>query len=127
MCVIWHYKLVSRRLRKRRGLPPIEFKHDLPDPLLDPTFVPVLTEKQQARLRHNQEAFAASQTWYRAHATETHLAFDINYALTITLLIVLNSVFQCMLCGTMWGLNRYNRPAWTTGCLIPLSFLCMIM
>ncbi|KAK4046679.1 hypothetical protein OIV83_005882 [Microbotryomycetes sp. JL201] len=37
-----------------------------------------------------------------------------------------NSVFQAMLCGVMWGLNRFNRPAWTTGCLIPLAFGCMI-
>ena len=38
----------------------------------------------------------------------------------------LNSAFQCMLCGCMWGLNQYQRPAWTTGSLIPLSFLCGI-
>jgi hypothetical protein len=24
----------------------------------------------------------------------------------------------------MWGLNRFQRPAWTTGTLIPCSFLC---
>lgn len=33
---------------------------------------------------------------------------------------------QAMLCGVMWGLNRWERPAWTTGCLIPLSFGCGI-
>jgi len=27
----------------------------------------------------------------------------------------------------MWGLNRFERPAWSTGCLIPLSFLCGIL
>ncbi|KAF9502627.1 hypothetical protein BS47DRAFT_1171702 [Hydnum rufescens UP504] len=26
----------------------------------------------------------------------------------------------------MWGLNEYNRPPWTTGLLIPASFLCGI-
>jgi len=24
----------------------------------------------------------------------------------------------------MWGLNRFQRPAWSTGTLIPCSFLC---
>jgi hypothetical protein len=26
----------------------------------------------------------------------------------------------------MWGMNRFQRPAWTTGTLIPASFLCGI-
>lgn len=26
----------------------------------------------------------------------------------------------------MWGLNRFQRPAWSTGILIPASFLCGI-
>jgi len=37
-----------------------------------------------------------------------------------------NSIFQIFLCGTMWGLNRFQRPAWSTGTLIPASFLCGI-
>jgi hypothetical protein len=31
-----------------------------------------------------------------------------------------------MLCGVMWGLNRFQRPAWTTASLIPLGFICGI-
>jgi len=27
----------------------------------------------------------------------------------------------------MWGLNRFQRPAWSTGTLIPISFLCQIL
>jgi len=27
----------------------------------------------------------------------------------------------------MWGLNRFQRPAWSTGILIPASFLCGIV
>jgi len=37
-----------------------------------------------------------------------------------------NSIFQVILCGTMWGLNRFQRPPWSTGILIPTSFLCGI-
>jgi hypothetical protein len=125
----------------------------------------VLTEKQEYKLRRLQNAFRKSQTWYRrecsvsgllrfglndgataAHATPTHHAFPIRYALAICLLNDGNSMFQCILCGRfilhaaeprnfklmisynltgcMWGMNRYQRPAWTTGTLIPCSFLC---
>jgi hypothetical protein len=128
----------------------------------------VLSEYEQALLEYQQERFMASQvgrkrivticrtcslrspvcqTWYRPHATDTHRAFSINWALYICAVscdqseaenrsalntnlglqfIIGNSVFQCMLCGCMWGLNRHQRPAWTTGSLIPLSFGCGI-
>src|SRR5258707_12308337 len=32
-----------------------------------------------------------------------------------------------MLAGCMWGLNRFQRPAWTTALLIPLAFACGII
>ena len=67
-------------------------------------------------------------------------------ALIICCLIDGNSVFQVILCGTMWGLDRYcssaaagpcwclrlcafrfDRPPWSTGILIPASFLCGIV
>lgn len=31
-----------------------------------------------------------------------------------------------MLAACMWSMNRFNRPAWTTGLLIPLAFGCGI-
>jgi len=88
--------------------------------------VHVLNDKEQADLHHQQEKFRESQTWYRPHGTETHRAFPINTALIICLFIDGNSFFQVILCGTMWGLNRFQRPAYSTGLLIPLSFLCGI-
>ncbi|KAH8925551.1 hypothetical protein BT69DRAFT_1116974 [Atractiella rhizophila] len=68
-----------------------------------------------------------SQTWYIPHESATHFAFPISWALAICLLNDGNSFFQCLLCVAMWGWNRYTRPPWTTGCLIPLSFLCGII
>ncbi|KAL1731005.1 hypothetical protein EV714DRAFT_209540 [Schizophyllum commune] len=123
---IWRYKRLTRKLRKRAGLPTLFDEDDLPDPNYDPNYVHVLTPKQQTDLQRQQRKFAHSQTWYRAHGTETHRAFPINMALLICLFNDGNSIFQIFLCGTMWGLNRFERPAWTTGCLIPLSFLCGI-
>ncbi|KKA19059.1 hypothetical protein T310_6982 [Rasamsonia emersonii CBS 393.64] len=34
-----------------------------------------------------------------------------------------NTIFQACLAGCMWGLNRYNRPSWTTGLFIALAFI----
>ncbi|KAE8395449.1 hypothetical protein BDV23DRAFT_178502 [Aspergillus alliaceus] len=32
-----------------------------------------------------------------------------------------NTIFQACLAGCMWGLNRYNRPSWTTGLFVALA------
>lgn len=34
---------------------------------------------------------------------------------------VWNTWLQCVLCGLMWGLNRYNRPSWSVGLFISLA------
>ncbi|KLO18050.1 hypothetical protein SCHPADRAFT_135198 [Schizopora paradoxa] len=124
---IWRYKKLTRRLRKKARLPELYDEDDLPDPMYDPNYVHVLTDKQQKDLHYQQQHFMKSQTWYRAHGTQTHRAFPINTALLICLFVDGNSVFQVILCGCMWGLNRFQRPAWTTGSLIPLSFICGIL
>lgn len=36
-------------------------------------------------------------------------------------LMVWNTFFQCVLCGFMWGLNRYKRPSWSTGLFVALG------
>jgi len=123
---IWHYKRRTRLLREKAGLPQLYDEDDLPDPAYDPNYVHVLSDKEQADLHYQQEKFRESQTWYRPHGTETHRAFPINTALIICLFIDGNSFFQIILCGTMWGLNRFQRPAYSTGLLIPFSFLCGI-
>lgn len=34
-----------------------------------------------------------------------------------------NTIFQVCLCGFMWGLDRYDRPPWSTGLFIALAFI----
>lgn len=34
---------------------------------------------------------------------------------------VLNTFLQCVLCGFMWGYNRFHRPSWATGTFIALA------
>ncbi|KAG8742573.1 hypothetical protein FRC10_001238 [Ceratobasidium sp. 414] len=105
---IWHYRQVTRRLRRKGGVPALVDGNDLPDPVYNPNYVHVLSEKQQNELHYQQQQFMSNQTWYRPHETETHKA------------------------GLIRGVQRYpsidlfQRPAWTTGTLIPASFLCGI-
>ncbi|CAK7224719.1 hypothetical protein SBRCBS47491_005645 [Sporothrix bragantina] len=34
-----------------------------------------------------------------------------------------NTFLQCVLCGFMWGMNRYDRPSWSTGLFVALGCL----
>jgi hypothetical protein len=126
MIRIWQMKRRTAKLRSAGGLPQVVDEDDLPDPAQDPNYVPVLTVDEQEELRNHQLKFQRSQTWYRPFATETNKAFSTETALIICCLNDGNSAFQILLCATMWGLNRYNRPAWTTGLLIPCAFGCAI-
>ncbi|KAF8535093.1 hypothetical protein BDD12DRAFT_918737 [Trichophaea hybrida] len=42
-------------------------------------------------------------------------------------LYVLNTFFQCCLCGFMWGMNRYQRPSWSTGFFVALACIVAMM
>ncbi|KXN86435.1 UPF0648 protein C3H5.09c [Leucoagaricus sp. SymC.cos] len=126
ICKIWHYKRKTIRLRKLAGIPQLFDRDDLPDPCYDDNYVRVLADEEQNDLHRQQLKLQYHQTWYRAHGTETHRAFPINIALAICFLNDGNSILQIILCGTMWGLNRFQRPAWSTATLIPASFLCGI-
>lgn len=34
---------------------------------------------------------------------------------------ICNTIFQACLAGCMWGMNRFNRPSWTTGLFVCLA------
>lgn len=36
-------------------------------------------------------------------------------------MMVWNTLFQCVLSGVMWGMNRYDRPSWSTGLFVALG------
>jgi Protein of unknown function (DUF2985) len=36
---------------------------------------------------------------------------------------VWNTFFQCVLSGFMWGMNRFDRPSWSTGLFVVLGFV----
>lgn len=155
MAWIAYYQHLTWHLRKKQGLPKLADKNDLPS--LAPakhkkhastadsdssddegntttTTSPelasdaVLSPTQASHLHQLQTLFAESQSWYRPHETFTHHAFSISFALSITVLNDLNSLFQCLLCGYMWGYatHYHDRPAWSTGTFMPCSFLAGI-
>lgn len=157
MAWIAYYQHLTWRLRKKQGLPKLADKNDIPsvgpapgkarkknkvpdnDDSSDdesvstssPQELPadaVLSPQQALQLHSLQTRFAESQSWYRPHETFTHHAFSISYALYITIFNDLNSLFQCLLCGYMWGYatHYHDRPAWSTGTFMPCSFLAGI-
>ncbi|EPT03734.1 hypothetical protein FOMPIDRAFT_1158598 [Fomitopsis schrenkii] len=127
MFKIWHYKRKTEKLRRAAGLPDLYDPNDLPDPQYDANYVPVLTDEEQIDLHYQQHKFMQSQTWYRPHGTQTHRAFRVDDAVWITVMNDLNSIFQCLLSGCMWSLNRFERPAWTTATTLPLAFVAGIV
>jgi hypothetical protein len=54
MLTIWYYKRLSRKLRRKAGLPELYDNDDLPDPVFDPNYVHVLTDEQQSELHHRE-------------------------------------------------------------------------
>lgn len=51
---IWHYKRLTRKLRSKAGLPLLYDEDDLPDPMYDPNYVHVLSDKQQETLHYSE-------------------------------------------------------------------------
>jgi hypothetical protein len=81
MGVIWTMRMRIKRRRAAQGLPPAKDADDLPSQEQDE----LLSEKECEKLKHEQEKFAESQTWYRPHETATHFAFPIKWALWNTI------------------------------------------
>ncbi|KAG5648970.1 hypothetical protein DXG03_000319 [Asterophora parasitica] len=111
---IWHYKRKTRKLRTTAGLPQLFDEDDLPDPKYDPNYVHVLTEEEE------------SLALLICLLNDGNSIFQVGYIPLISTVQESELSSKIMLCGTMWGLDRFQRPAWSTGILIPCSFLCGI-
>ena len=51
---IWRYKRLIAKRRAKAGLPELFDPDDLPDPIYDPNYVHVLTEKEQIDLHYRE-------------------------------------------------------------------------
>ncbi|KAK0702531.1 hypothetical protein B0T21DRAFT_455677 [Apiosordaria backusii] len=84
-------------------------------------FVPVLSEKQQARLVHHQSKLAKSHTFFKPHETETHHAFPLRLLIAIVLLLDLHSLLQISLGAVTFGIPSERRPVAATTTILCCS------
>jgi hypothetical protein len=95
---IYYFQRRTRRLRSQAKLPPLADEDDIPDPLVHSAIeLQLLGDRELRKLRYrelhwcestfdvssfsgwhpDQVKFMHSQTWYRPHGTDTHVAFSI--------------------------------------------------
>lgn len=127
MIYIARYHRLSWKLRKKKHMPKLEDRNDLPTqhPDLDietapgdeekvgdnaPWEVSVLRPDQEAKLRHHQQKFANSHTFYKPHETETHHAFPLKLLIWIVVLLDCHSLLQIALGTCTWAISYKVRP-----------------
>ena len=80
------------------------------------------TEGDESQDEHNPavplpltKRLAPPLTGVRAPPTST---WRLDYVIWMN---VWNTFFQAVLCGFMWGMDRYNRPSWSTGLFVAIA------
>lgn len=139
MIYIAHYHHLTWRLRKKRTLPDLQDKNDLPsrrpDDVIDlerdsdnekPTEFSILTPLQQHRLEHHQKKFSRSHTFYKPHETVTHHAFPLRMLVAIVVILDFHSIFQIALGACTWGISYHVRPFALTTVILCCSITCNI-
>ncbi|KAK4198670.1 hypothetical protein QBC40DRAFT_283323 [Triangularia verruculosa] len=153
MFFVARYHRKTWRRRKRLALPDLKDHNDLPtgedtrrseedleaQPAQHPSsstekitenekdeFVPVLSEKQQARLVHHQAKLAKSHTFFKPHETETHHAFPLRLLIAIVLLLDLHSLLQISLGAVTFGIPYETRPVAATTTILCCSIVTNI-
>ncbi|KAG6873748.1 hypothetical protein C0995_011567 [Termitomyces sp. Mi166 len=103
---IWHYKRKTRRLRLKAGIPLLFDEDDLPDPEYDQNYVRVLTEKEEKFLyrRSYRVPFKANCADFSQNSASSDVPKHGIYLME-------------------QRRTGFERPAWSTGILIPCGFL----
>ncbi|KAL1304564.1 hypothetical protein AAFC00_003540 [Neodothiora populina] len=145
MIYIAHYHYLTWNLRKQRNLPDLEDQNDLPglkpkipnddesvyadgqEELVEDTHEQVvLTPEQQAKLKHHQDKFSKSHTFYKPHETSTHHAFPLKLLVTIVVLLDCHSLLQIALGTCTWAISYHVRPFALTTVILCFSLTCNI-
>ena len=116
---IWHEHLGLRKLAAaHKGWFRLPNSHHL-DPLVSATDLRESGDQEAMDLVPYPLTKAAPPplTGLRAHPTKV---WKMDF---VVWMMFMNSVFQVILCGFMWGQNRYVRPAWATALFIVLGML----
>ncbi|KAJ5562781.1 hypothetical protein N7535_002773 [Penicillium sp. DV-2018c] len=140
MSFIAHYTFLSWKVRRKRALPGLKDKNDLPTkPEKDVDIesgqtskedeheFSVLDARQQLRLMHHQNKFAKSHTFYKPHETLTHHAFPLRLLIAIVVILDCHSLLQIALGACTWSMEDPNkRPFALTTVILCCSITCNI-
>lgn len=140
MIFIAHYTFLTWKIRRKRSLPDLKDKNDLPvrqekdvdvelgdTPKEDEHEFSVLDHRQQLRLMHHQEKFAKSHTFYKPHETMTHHAFPLRILVAIVVLLDCHSLLQMALGACTWSMEQPGeRPFALTTVILCCSITCNI-
>jgi hypothetical protein len=139
MCFIAHYTFLTWKIRRKRQLPNLKDKNDLPSrreidvdvefgdtPKDEEHEFTVLNRLQQQKLAHHQTKFANSHTFYKPHETLTHHAFPLRILIAIVVLLDCHSLLQIALGACTWGINYHHRPFALTTVILCCSITCNI-
>ncbi|OQE92649.1 hypothetical protein PENNAL_c0007G10740 [Penicillium nalgiovense] len=140
MSFIAHYTFLSWKVRRKRALPGLKDKNDLPskpEKDVDIEFgdtakegeheFSVLDARQQLRLMHHQNKFAKSHTFYKPHETMTHHAFPLRLLIAIVVILDCHSLLQMALGACTWSMeDPHKRPFALTTVILCCSITCNI-
>ncbi|GMF70226.1 unnamed protein product [Aspergillus oryzae] len=139
MCFIAHYTFQTWKVRRKRQLPDLKDKNDLPtrreidvdvefgDTPKDEEYeFTVLNRLQQQKLVHHQTKLSKSHTFYKPHETLTHHAFPLRMLIAIVVLLDCHSLLQIALGACTWGISYHHRPFALTTVILCCSITCNI-
>lgn len=140
MIFIAHYTHLTWKIRRKRRLPNLKDKNDLPvreEKDVDVEFgdtskedeheFSVLDRRQQLRLMHHQAKFAKSHTFYKPHETMTHHAFPLRFLIAIVVLLDCHSLLQMALGACTWSMEKPGeRPFALTTVILCCSITCNV-
>ncbi|KAL4890113.1 hypothetical protein BDV59DRAFT_99792 [Aspergillus ambiguus] len=139
MIFIAHYTFLTWKLRRKKRLPDLKDKNDLPsrremdidvefgDTPKDEEFeYSVLNPVQQQKLIHHQTKLSKSHTFYKPHETLTHHAFPLRMLIAIVVLLDCHSLLQIALGACTWGIDYHVRPFALTTVILCCSITCNI-
>lgn len=86
----------------------------------------VLTEEQQRKLKHHEDKFSKSHTFYKPHETETHHAFPLRLLVAVVVLLDCHSLLQIALGTCTWAISYHVRPFALTTVILCFSITCNI-
>ncbi|OOF92130.1 hypothetical protein ASPCADRAFT_210543 [Aspergillus carbonarius ITEM 5010] len=139
MIFIARYTFLTWKIRRKRHLPNLKNKNDLPSrretevdiefgdtPKDEEYEFTVLDPVRQQKLIHHQTKLSNSHTFYKPHETFTHHAFPMRLLIAIVVLLDCHSLFQIALGTCTWAISYHVRPFALTTVILCCSICCNI-